>query len=38
MSTQDKIHRTVPPIADQPHVGLTTYDAKDPDRGRHGRD
>jgi len=31
MSTQDKIQRTVLPIPDQPHVGLTTYDAKDPD-------
>jgi len=28
---QDKIQRTVLPIPDQPHVGLTTYDAKDPD-------
>jgi arylsulfatase len=31
MSIQDKLHRTVLPIPDQPHVGLTTYDAKDPD-------
>ena len=32
MATQtDKIQRTVLPIPDQPHVGLTTYDAKDPD-------
>jgi len=31
MSSQDKIARTVLPIPDQPHVGLTTYDAKDPD-------
>lgn len=31
MSKQDKIQRTVLPIPDQPHVGLTTYDAKDPD-------
>ncbi len=31
MSEQDKIQRTVLPIPDQPHVGLTTYDAKDPD-------
>jgi arylsulfatase len=31
MSSQDKISRTVLPIPDQPHVGLTTYDAKDPD-------
>jgi arylsulfatase len=27
----DKIARTVLPIPDQPHVGLTTYDAKNPD-------
>jgi Sulfatase len=31
MSEQDDIHRTHLPIPDQPHVGLTTYDAKDPD-------
>jgi hypothetical protein len=31
MSVQDKIQRTVLPIPDQPHAGLTTYDAKDPD-------
>jgi arylsulfatase len=31
MTEQDKVHRTVLPIPDQPHVGLTTYDAKDPD-------
>ena len=31
MDDRDKIHRTVLPIPDQPHVGLTTYDAKDPD-------
>ena len=31
MTSQDKIQRTVLPIPDQPHVGLTTYDAKDPD-------
>jgi hypothetical protein len=31
MSEQDKVHRTVLPIPDRPHVGLTTYDAKDPD-------
>jgi len=31
MSSQDKIQRTALPIPDQPHVGLTTYDAKDPD-------
>ncbi len=27
----DNIQRTVLPIPDQPHVGLTTYDAKNPD-------
>ncbi|MGP0098333.1 MAG: arylsulfatase [Terriglobales bacterium] len=31
MSTQDNISRAVLPIPDQPCVGLTTYDAKDPD-------
>ena len=31
MTTQDKIQRTILPIPDQPHMGLTTYDAKDPD-------
>ena len=31
MSSQDKLQRTNLPIPDQPHVGLTTYDAKDPD-------
>jgi arylsulfatase A-like enzyme len=31
MSEQDKVHRTVLPIPHQRHVGLTTYDAKDPD-------
>ena len=31
MPSQDNIQRTVLPIPDQPHVGLTTYDAKDPD-------
>jgi arylsulfatase len=31
MSSQDNIQRTVLPIPDQPQVGLTTYDAKDPD-------
>jgi len=30
-SQSDNIQRTVLPIPDQPHVGLTTYDAKDPD-------
>ena len=31
MSTQDKIQREILPIPDVPPVGLTTYDAKDPD-------
>ena len=31
MSSQDKLQRSNLPIPDQPHVGLTTYDAKDPD-------
>src|SRR5512139_3522942 len=31
MSTQDKVQREILPIPDIPHVGLTTYDAKDPD-------
>ncbi len=31
MFPNDKIARTVLPIPDQPFVGLTTYDAKDPD-------
>ena len=31
MSSHDTLPRTVLPIPDQPHVGLTTYDAKDPD-------
>src|SRR6266540_3228374 len=32
MATQtDKIHRSILPIPDPQHVGLTTYDAKDPD-------
>ena len=31
MSDQDKLHRTILPILDRAHVGLTTYDAKDPD-------
>jgi arylsulfatase A-like enzyme len=31
ISEQDKVHRTVLPIPHQRHVGLTTYDAKDPD-------
>ena len=31
MSAKDRVQRTVLPIPDQPHVGLTTFDAKDPD-------
>lgn len=31
MTSRDGLSRTVLPIPDQPHVGLTTYDAKDPD-------
>ncbi len=31
MSNQDKIQREILPIPDIPHVGLTTYDAKDPE-------
>ncbi len=31
MSSPDKIQRQVLPIPDKAHVGLTTYDAKDPD-------
>jgi arylsulfatase A-like enzyme len=31
MNTQDKIQREILPIPDPQHVGLTTYDAKDPD-------
>ena len=31
MSTRDKIQREILPIPDIAHVGLTTYDAKDPD-------
>ena len=31
MSEQDRNHRTILPIPDRAHVGLTTYDAKDPD-------
>ena len=31
MSTEDKIQRSVLPIPDEKHVGLTTYDARDPD-------
>jgi hypothetical protein len=31
MTTDDKIQRSVLPIPDVKHVGLTTYDAKDPE-------
>ncbi len=31
MSSQDTIQRSILPIPDAQHVGLTTYDAKDPD-------
>ncbi len=31
MSSQDKIQRSILPIPDKQHVGVTTYDAKDPD-------
>jgi arylsulfatase A-like enzyme len=31
MSSENKVQRTVLPIPDQPRVGATTYDAKDPD-------
>ena len=31
MSLQDAVQRSILPIPDLPHVGLTTYDAKDPD-------
>jgi arylsulfatase len=31
MSTVDKIQRSVLPIPEEKHVGLTTYDAKDPE-------
>ena len=31
MKEQDKLEREVLPIPDRQHVGLTTYDAKDPD-------
>ena len=31
MNNPDKIQREILPIPDPPHVGLTTYDAKDPD-------
>ena len=31
MTSTDPVQRQILPIPDQPHVGLTTYDAKDPD-------
>ena len=31
MSSQDKVQRSILPIPDAHHVGVTTYDAKDPD-------
>src|SRR5271169_4874834 len=31
MNDQERIHRTVLPIPDQPRTGLVTYDAKDPE-------
>jgi arylsulfatase A-like enzyme len=31
MSSKDEVQRTVLPIPDRSHVGLTTYDARDPD-------
>ena len=31
MAPTDDVNRFVLPIHDRPHVGLTTYDAKDPD-------
>jgi arylsulfatase len=31
MNTQDKVQRVILPIPDRSYVGLTTYDAKDPD-------
>ena len=31
MSNQDKVQRSILPIPDAQHVGVTTYDAKDPD-------
>ena len=43
MNQHDKAQRAILPIPDRPHVGLTTYDAKDPDtqlpadRARCGR-
>lgn len=37
MISQDKIQREILLITDIPHVDLTTYDAKDPDRFFHCR-
>lgn len=31
MNEQDEVHRSILPIPERPHVGLATYDAKDPD-------
>ena len=31
MNSNDKVQRTILPIPDTQHVGVTTYDAKDPD-------
>ena len=31
MSSEDKVQRSILPIPDRQHVGLTTYDAKNPD-------
>ena len=31
MNAQNNIQREILPIPDIPHIGLTTYDAKDPD-------
>ena len=31
MNNPEQIHRSILPIPDREHVGLTTYDAKDPD-------
>ncbi|MCP9799338.1 arylsulfatase [Synechococcus sp. RedBA-s] len=31
MTSSDPVQRQILPIPDQPHVGLTTYDARDPD-------
>ena len=31
MSSQDRIQRSILPIPDEQHVGLTTFDANEPD-------